>query len=205
MFASPVGTDRAQGPACTRPPEAIPGSDPRPAAVLCALFEGEHGLEVVLTRRSGNLRSHTGEVSFPGGRLEPGESAARAALREAEEEVGIDPATVRIVGTLTPLTTLSSGAAITPFVGLLPGRPRLRPNPAEVERAFTVSLRDLLAPGVHHEERWAVAGGALRPVHFFDLPGDTVWGATAGMLAELLDRLVAAADGPARTQPRQGR
>lgn len=165
-------------------PHAPP--DARPSAVLVPLFEEGGEAHVVLTRRAATLRSHTGEVSFPGGRIDPGETAVEAALREAWEEVRIDPRTVEVIGELGPLSTASGRSAITPVVGALPGRPRLEPNPAEVERAFDVSLRELLADGVHWEERWDSEWGADRPIHFFDLPEDVIWGATARMLHQLL-------------------
>src|SRR4051812_28544191 len=138
-------------------PAELPGP-PRPAAVLVPLFEEDGETRVILTRRAAHLRHHTGEVSFPGGRLDPGEEAVAAALREASEEVGLDPAQVEIVGQLAPLTTMSSAAAITPFVGVLAARPVLHPNPAEVEVAFDVALADLLADGVYREERWSMPG-----------------------------------------------
>ncbi|HEX2064992.1 MAG TPA: CoA pyrophosphatase [Acidimicrobiales bacterium] len=157
-----------------------------PAAVLVALFEEEGEARVVLTRRARHLRSHTGEVSFPGGRLEPGEAPEAGALREAGEEVGLDRAAVEIVGQLAPLPTLSSSSLVTPFVGALAGRPVLRPHPAEVELAFDVSLAELMSEGVYRQERWDLPGSPDRPVHFFHLPTDVVWGATARILHELL-------------------
>jgi 8-oxo-dGTP pyrophosphatase MutT (NUDIX family) len=169
--------------------DRLPMVDARPSAVLCALFEEGGDTWVVLTRRSSRLRSHTGEVAFPGGRLDPGETAVVAALREAQEEVGLDPETVEIIGELSPLATMSSRSAITPFVGVIGRRPHLRPNPAEVDRAFTVPLSELMAAGVYHEERWTFPGGGDRAIHFFDLPGETVWGATAMMLRDLLHRV----------------
>ena len=168
----------------------------RPAAVLCALFDEAGQAEVILTRRSSRLRSHTGEVSFPGGRLEPGETPVAAALREANEEIGLDPASVEIVGRLSPLSTRRNPSAITPFVGILSARPRLRPNQAEVERAFTVPLTELFGPHVFHEELWRGPDGSERSVSFFDVVGDTVWGATAKMLRELLDRIWAVRSDP---------
>lgn len=174
--------------------DRLPMVDARPAAVLCALYEEAGDTWVVLTRRSSRLRSHTGEVAFPGGRLDPGETPVAAALREAHEEVGIDPAAVEVIGRLAPLATMSSRSAITPFVGVLDHRPALRPNPAEVDRAFAVPLSELMAPGVYHEERWAFPGGGRRAIHFFSLPGETVWGATAKMLRDLLDRVYPAPD-----------
>lgn len=166
-------------------------SAPRPSAVLVALFEEEGEARVVLTRRAAHLRTHTGEVAFPGGRLEAGEGPVEGALREAFEEVGLGPAQVQVIGRLTPLVTLSSSAGITPVVGVLRGRPRLVANPAEVDRVFDVSLAELTRDPVYREERWRLPDGAERPVHFFELDGDTVWGATARVLRELLDLALA--------------
>jgi 8-oxo-dGTP pyrophosphatase MutT (NUDIX family) len=165
-----------------------PAEGARQAAVLAALFEEAGEARVILTRRAAHLRSHTGEVSFPGGRLDEGdEDALAAALRESTEEVGLDPAMVEIIGELSPLATVGSRAAITPFVGVLPTRPTLTPNPAEVELAFDVALAELMRDGVFSEERWRWAGQEDRPMYFFDLPDDTIWGATARMLYELLE------------------
>jgi 8-oxo-dGTP pyrophosphatase MutT (NUDIX family) len=156
--------------------------------VLCALFEEAGEVHVILTRRSSNLRSHMGEVSFPGGRLEIGEAAVDGALREASEEVGIDPLAIEILGPLAPLVTVRQLVLIAPFVGLLRGRPILRPNPAEVERAFDVSLAELVSDGVYREELWQVPDEeGWRSISFFELSGDTVWGATAWMLRDLLE------------------
>jgi 8-oxo-dGTP pyrophosphatase MutT (NUDIX family) len=151
---------------------------------------------VVLTRRAAHLRTHTGEVSFPGGRLDGAETPEAGALREAAEEIGLDAAQVELVGRLTPLVTFSSTASITPVVGVLPGAPSLVANPHEVEHVFDVALAELAADGVVREERWIVPGRTMPvpdlgedgsfPVWFFELPHDTVWGATARMLVELL-------------------
>jgi 8-oxo-dGTP pyrophosphatase MutT (NUDIX family) len=165
----------------------LPSVDVRPAAVLCALFDEDGEAHVVLTRRSARLRSHTGEVSFPGGRLEDGEAPLAAALREAAEEIGLEPATVEILGQLSPLSTFANRSLITPFVGALPGRPALHPNPLEVERAFDVPLAGLVADGVYRSELWELPVAGWREIYLFDLVGDLVWGATARMLAELLE------------------
>lgn len=169
------------------PAVALPGVRRPPAAVLCALFDEGGQAHVVLTRRSSQLRSHTHQVSFPGGRLDPGEEPIDAALREAREEVGLVPERITVLGQLSSLTTVMNPSPITPFVGFLPGRPRLVPNPSEVERAFTVPLGELIRPDVFREELWTFPDGTERPMHFFELIGDTVWGATARMLVELLD------------------
>lgn len=173
-------------PALEVPTVTLPGRELRPSAVLCALFDEAGQAHVVLTRRSSRLRSHTHQVAFPGGRIEPGEDPVGAALREAREEVGLEPARVEIIGRLSSLKTVVNPAPITPFVGSLDGRPELDPNPSEVERAFTVPLVELLDPEVYREEMWTFPDGSERQMHFFELIGDTVWGATARMLVELL-------------------
>jgi 8-oxo-dGTP pyrophosphatase MutT (NUDIX family) len=166
----------------------------RPAAVLVPLFEEGGDVRVLLTRRTGDLPSHRGEVAFPGGRVEEGETPVAAALREAHEEIGLDPAAVEIVGELDRLSTVSSRFVITPFVGILRGRPALRPNPHEIERVFDVPLGELLLDEVYREEIWDLPGGE-REVTFFELVGDTVWGATARILRQLLVLLTDAASG----------
>jgi 8-oxo-dGTP pyrophosphatase MutT (NUDIX family) len=163
-------------------------ADPKgESGVLVPLFEEAGETRVILTRRAAHLRSHTGQVAFPGGRLEPGEDAVAGALREAHEEIGLDPAEVEVLGELGSLMTVSSGSRITPFVGGLAGRPRLSPNPAEVARIFDVSLAELVTDEVYREERWDLPGQDDRPMHFFELEGETVWGATARILSELLE------------------
>lgn len=181
------------------------GSDRRrrPAAVLCALFDEGDQARVVLTRRSDRLRSHTGQVAFPGGRIEQGERPLDAALREAEEEVGLPRDGVEVLGQLSALTTRVSPAPIFPFVVALPGRPVLRPCRAEVARAFTAALVGLAAPGAYHCETLCTPGGGREGVHFFSVEGETVWGATAGVLVELMELVLAG--GPATARPAASR
>jgi 8-oxo-dGTP pyrophosphatase MutT (NUDIX family) len=156
-----------------------------PAAVLVALFEEGGETRVVLTRRTTTLPSHRGEVSFPGGKAHDGEDLRSAALREAQEELDLRPDAIEVVGELDHLTTVASRFVLAPFAGLLAGRPALTPNPREVDRAFDVTLAELMEDDVFHEERWEILGEE-RPVFFFDLVGDTVWGATARILHQLL-------------------
>ena len=174
-----------------------------PAAVLVALFEEAGECRVLLTVRSSRLRSHQGEVAFPGGKLDVGEGIEDGALREAEEEVGLDPATVKVIGHLTAMPTVSSNTVMTPVVAVLNARPITNPAPDEVARVFDVALVELVADGVWAEEMWAMperggSEGALGgefPVWFFSVAGETVWGATARVLTELLC-LVLAVPGP---------
>lgn len=183
---------RGEPPPFVVPPALLPEprAPRRPSAVLCALFEEDGQAHVVLTRRSSELRSHTHQVAFPGGRIDEGEAPLQAALREAWEEVRLDTTGIEIVGQLAQLHTGLNPMPITPFVGVVPGRPEMVPNPSEVERAFTTPLVELVQPGVYHQEIWPFARGEERAVHFFDLIGDTAWGATAQMLIELLSLVV---------------
>jgi 8-oxo-dGTP pyrophosphatase MutT (NUDIX family) len=169
-----------------RPSEVEAEGVERASAVLAPFYEHDGEVFVVLTRRGQRLRAHRGEVSFPGGSAEPGETLVAAALRETEEEVGLLPAAVEILGELDHLRTVSSRSFIVPHVGVIPGgRPEFRPNPAEVEAVLLVPVAELLLDEVYREERWTW-DGEERPIFFFELVGDTVWGATAAMLRQLL-------------------
>ena len=159
----------------------------RHSAVLVTL-SFEHGPEVLLTRRSRHLSNHRGEMSFPGGRLDEGETATQAALREAEEEVGLDPSSVRVIGELDHLNTVVSRSYIFPKVAVVDGRPDLGPASEEVERVMWVPLDDLVSPLTYHSEVWG-RPPTDRLLHFFELEDETVWGATAHVLVDLLDRL----------------
>ncbi|MDQ6696150.1 MAG: CoA pyrophosphatase [Actinomycetota bacterium] len=157
----------------------------RASAVLAALYDDVDEAHVVLTRRAWHLRSHRGEVSFPGGGRDPGEDLADTARREAWEEVRLDPSSVELIGELDHLSTFSSGSWIVPFVAALPSRPELVAAPAEVEAVLHVPLSVLMEDDTFHEERWEILG-ARRSIYFFDIVGDTIWGATAAMLRQLL-------------------
>ena len=188
-----LGDERTAGPAASGPhARRLPGTgrtsasngSGRPAAVLVALFEEGGESRVVLTRRAGTLRSHRDQVSFPGGRIDPGEDAVAAAVREALEEIALDPGLVRPVAVLPPSWAFVSGTEITPVVATLERRPELVANPAEVARVFDVSLADLAA--AYREERWIEREVGSFPMYFFEVAAETVWGATARMLVDLL-------------------
>jgi 8-oxo-dGTP pyrophosphatase MutT (NUDIX family) len=183
-----LGMDRIRSVlALAGPPVAsrLEGTGVRASAVLAPLYVQDGDVFVVLTRRAQHLRSHRGEVSFPGGGQDPGEDLRTTALREAMEETDLDPSTVEIIGELDHLETVTSRSYITPYVGALPGRPTLVPSPAEVEKILHVSLRDLLVPEVFREERWGLPP-LDRSIYFFEIVGDTIWGATAFMLRNFL-------------------
>jgi 8-oxo-dGTP pyrophosphatase MutT (NUDIX family) len=152
------------------------------------------------------MSSHRGEIAFPGGKFEAGiDPDLRAtSLREASEEIGLDPAAVEIVARLDGIGTVASRFTITPFVGLLAERPALTPSPSEVVRILEVPLSELLDPDVYRAERWDtrnaespvsdLPGTEFRTsefdVHFYDLDDETVWGATARILTSFLAHLV---------------
>jgi 8-oxo-dGTP pyrophosphatase MutT (NUDIX family) len=168
------------------PAQVMPGS--RPAAVLVPLFETGGEAHVVLTKRPDTMPTHQGEVSFPGGGMRDGVDATPldAALREAEEEIGLRRAAVVVVAELDTLATVGSRFTITPFVGLLDPLPQLVPHPGEVVKILEVPLSELLADGTYREEHW---GSPDRTISFFELHDETVWGATARILVAFLSHL----------------
>jgi 8-oxo-dGTP pyrophosphatase MutT (NUDIX family) len=204
-----VGGDALLGGATIVSESELPALSYVNAGVLAALFDEAGEARLLLTRRSSRLRTHKGEISFPGGRLNEGEDAATAARREAHEEVDLDPALVTMVGWLHPVTTLASPALVVPVVAALPVRPHLVASPREVERVFDVTLAELADPTIFHEERWQVPGRIIPgspdnsfPVRFFEVAGELIWGATARMLSELISIVVTGATGvggPARS------
>lgn len=154
------------------------------AGVLIPIIERADSLSVLFTRRSAHLRYHAGQVSFPGGRMEPGDTDVLAtALRETREEVGIDPCHVRIAGFLPPLPTVS-GYAVTPVVGLVSGDTPHIADPAEVERIFEVPLAYLLDPQNQQRSVREVMGVQV-PVCEFRYADERIWGATASILLRL--------------------
>lgn len=157
----------------------------RASAVLAPLYEEDGQVFVVLTRRAQHLRSHHGEVSFPGGGQDPGEDLLETARREAREETAMDTSHLEMIGELDHLETVMSRSYIVPFVGALPGRPELMASPDEVELILHVPLDELLDDHVYHEERWGLPP-LDRPLIFFEIVGDTIWGATGAMLRNLL-------------------
>jgi len=162
---------------------AFPGA--RRSAVLVALAPSERGVEVLLTRRSMDMRTHRGEISFPGGRLDPGETAAEAAVREAHEEVGLDPALVTVEGELAHLNTIVSRSYIVPVIASLAAPVDVQPASPEVDRVLWVPLAEFTRHDTYRSERWGTPP-TDRLLHFFELDDETVWGATAAVIVQLL-------------------
>ena len=163
-----------------------------PAAVLVGLVERDEGLSVILTRRSDNLRSHTGQVAFPGGRCDPGETPWQTALRESHEEIGLDPGLVTLAGLSTPYRT-GTGFLVTPVVGFVDAAMTLTPNPGEVADIFETPFGFLMNPLNHEEHDRETPAGDRRRFYAMTWEDRFIWGATAGMLRALYDRLYGAA------------
>ena len=149
------------------------------------LLEAASPLHIVLTRRTDSLDNHRGQISFPGGSIDPGEDTVCAALREAWEELGIDPAKLDVLGVLSPLYIPPSGFCIYPVVAYTPQRPDFAPNANEVAEVLEVALGHLLDPATRREEVWPIRGENVR-VPFYAVGHHKVWGATAMVLCELL-------------------
>ena len=157
----------------------------RPSAVLIPIMLTSDGPSVLLTRRADHLRNHRGEMSFPGGRMEPTETPFQTALREAHEEVALPHHTVNVLGTLEPITTFVSNSLITPVVGIVDGIPDLVADPGEVARIMTVPLHELARTDTYRNEWWVTERGDIN-IHFFELDDETIWGATGRLLHQLL-------------------
>lgn len=170
-------------------PADLPGVA-RIGSVLLLLYLHQGELHLVLTRRRDELPAHAGQVSFPGGRLEPGETPPAAALRETYEEIGVPPTAVTILGELAPIWIPPSDFQVYPFVGWVRGgkRPHFQPALLEVAALLETPLRHLLDPATRKEG--LIQRQAYRlTVPYFDVEGHMVWGATAVMLSEFLERL----------------
>ncbi len=172
--------------------EGVPDSDLyaqplTPAAVLVPLIARPDGWQVLLTRRTDQLKHHAGQISFPGGRLESDESRVAAALRETREEVGIAPGKITVLGRLEPFPTVS-GYAVTPIVGIVDPDHKLRLDQREVDSAFEVPLEFVLEPR-NRRRQAARFRGRRRHYYVIEYGPHQIWGATAAILVNLASRL----------------
>ncbi len=164
----------------------IEGKDCLEAAVLALFFPADNHLQLVLTRRRADLTDHAGQVSFPGGRREPEEPLSQTALREAHEEIGVHPSLIELHGRLSPLYIPPTGFCVFPFVGTAAEPLQLTPDRREVAEIMTAPLPTLLDESICKREPWDLNGARVQ-VPYFDISGCKVWGATAMMLAELVE------------------
>jgi 8-oxo-dGTP pyrophosphatase MutT (NUDIX family) len=165
---------------------AMPAPAQKLAAVLVPLYPDAGRLVGVFTKRNADLRRHAGEISFPGGRRDGGEDLRTTALREAHEEIGLEPDAVRMVGALPPVSTIVTNYAIYPFVGLIEPGGAFRPNPEEVDAIVELALPDLLAG---FAKRRLIRRGVPVKTDTYSVSGNFIWGATARILGQLLGRL----------------
>jgi 8-oxo-dGTP pyrophosphatase MutT (NUDIX family) len=161
-------------------------ADFRPAAVLIAITEREEP-GMLLLHRPSNMRSHPGQIAFPGGKLDPGETPVDAALREANEELGITESKVRIIGT-SDIYRTHSGFEITPVLGVVPPDIHIVPNPTEVAQWFEAPVGFVLDPANHRQE-WIDWEGSMRAYYEIPWNGHQIWGVTAAILVNLSRRL----------------
>ena len=170
------------------PDSARPVKALRPAAVLIPIVARPEGASVLLTRRADTLARHTGQIAFPGGRLDPGETAVQAALREADEEVALNPASVEVMG-LSDAYETGTGFLVTPVIGWLNAPPLVTPSPDEVAEVFETPWDFLMDAANHRRDFYDMDEGLRR--WFWAMPwGERyIWGVTAGILKALHARL----------------
>ena len=157
---------------------------PKPGGVLILLFEDEGRILFPLIKRNEYVGAHSGQVSLPGGKTEPGEDSIQAALRECEEELGLDRNGLEIVGTLSEFFVMPSNYMVTPVVAFSRARPVYRPDPIEVYRVLETDLDSITRDDAIRQKEIIAAGKYRMIAPHFEIDGEVVWGATAMMLNE---------------------
>ena len=173
---------------CEPAPAGQGAAEYAPAAVLVPLIERPEGLSVLLTLRTAHLRRHAGQIALPGGRADPGETPSQTALREAQEEVGLDPSLVDVAGLSEPFWT-RTGYVITPVVGFVSPQLALKPNPDEVAEVFEVPFDFLMDAANHQSGLREFPDGVVREVWAMPYQDRQIWGVTAMLLRALHARL----------------
>jgi 8-oxo-dGTP pyrophosphatase MutT (NUDIX family) len=168
-----------------------PPDNSKSSSVMIILYANGNGkpedIKVLLTLRSKSLMNHGGQISFPGGRNENGESFLETALRETQEEIGISPERIKIIGELSSLYVEPSNSVITPFIGYINKLPSFVKNPAEVDEIFFVKLKELVGKDTLKTENWRFQGKNVLVPLWRVHPTTPLWGATAMILNELIE------------------
>ncbi|MCT6700811.1 CoA pyrophosphatase [Rheinheimera sp. 4Y26] len=159
---------------------------PANAAVMLLLWPESDGLKLLLTRRAQHLRHHPGQISLPGGKIEPEESAAAAALRETEEEVGLSASHIQLLGSL-PLINTSTGFVVSPWLGFIEQKPQWCINTNEVDSLIELPL-SLALSAQHRTSLWFERKAQKQLLHFIPYQGSLIWGATAAILQQLAEQ-----------------
>jgi 8-oxo-dGTP pyrophosphatase MutT (NUDIX family) len=180
----------------SRVPRRADRPDFRQAAVLLPLYQSQAGHYLILTKRTEDVPTHKGQIGFPGGGFEEGDGdLLTTALRETQEEIGIEPGDVEVIGTLDDTVTVTSRHVVRPFVGFVPHPYPCRLDPFEIERLIHLPILPLLSGAPFREEVWERDGQPV-VVYFYEYAGDTIWGLTARILKQFVETV----GGPLREQ-----
>jgi 8-oxo-dGTP pyrophosphatase MutT (NUDIX family) len=171
----------------SRIPRRADRPDFRQAAVLLPLYQSETGPHLILTKRTEEVPTHKGQIGFPGGGFEEGDAdLLTTAIRETQEEIGLDPGDIEILGSLDDTVTVTSRHVVRPFVGFVPHPYPYRLDPFEIERLIHLPILPLLAGAPFREETWERDGQPVI-VYFYEYEGDTIWGLTARILKQFVE------------------